>query len=50
MPTPKQSNKPSDNFRKAVRQILSVPRAELAKREAEYRNQQKAKKAKRETQ
>jgi hypothetical protein len=43
----KVSNKPSEKFRKAMRHILSVPKDELLKREAEYRNQ-RPKKAKRE--
>ena len=34
---------PSDNFRKAVRQILSVPKAELDRREDEYKAAQKEK-------
>lgn len=29
--------KPSDNFRKAMRQILSVPKAEIQRREGEYK-------------
>jgi hypothetical protein len=39
----KPSPKPSDKFRKAVQQILSVPKAELERREGEYRAARKAK-------
>jgi hypothetical protein len=31
------AEKPSEKFRKAMWQILSVPKAELRRREAEYR-------------
>ncbi len=33
----KPLRKPSETFRKAVRQILSVPKAEIVKREGEYK-------------
>lgn len=46
MPTPTQQvQRPSEKFRKAMRQILSVPKSELERREAEYK---KARKKKRE--
>ena len=35
--------KPSEIFLKAVRQILSVPKSELNRREAEYKEQRKIK-------
>jgi len=35
--------KPSDNFRKAVRQILAVPKAELERRERVYQATQNEK-------
>lgn len=38
-----ESQKPSEKFRKAMRQILSVPKSELERREAEYRNGRKLK-------
>lgn len=41
-----KSEKASERFRKAMRQILSVPKEELVKREAEYRAS-RAKKTKR---
>jgi|GEM_PF-2569696 len=37
------SDKPSEKFRKAMRQILSVPKVELEKREAAYRKERKNK-------
>jgi hypothetical protein len=40
------SDKPSDTFRKAVRQILSVPKKELEEREAKYQAARKLKSAK----
>jgi hypothetical protein len=36
----------SDKFRKAVQQILSVPKAELARREGEYQRTRKVKASK----
>lgn len=39
----KSKPKPSDKFRKAMRHILSVPKDELARREAEYKKQRKVK-------
>lgn len=39
--------KPSDKFRKAVKQILSVPKEELQRRETEYQEQRKLKKSER---
>lgn len=38
------SSKPSEKFRKAMRQILSVPKEELARREADYQKQRTLKK------
>jgi hypothetical protein len=38
-----QISKPSEKFRKAMRQILSVPKAELDRREGEYQSAQKEK-------
>ena len=38
--------KPSDKFRKAMKQILSVPKEELQRRETEYQKERKAKKTK----
>jgi hypothetical protein len=40
------SDKPSEKFRKAMRHILSVPKAELERREAEYQKERKAKSSK----
>ena len=37
----------ADKFRKAVKQILSVPKEELQRREAEYQEQRKLKKSER---
>lgn len=34
--------KPSERFKNAMRKILSVPKAELSRREAEYRRDRKA--------
>jgi hypothetical protein len=42
MPTTTEQN-PSDKFKKAMKQILSVPKSELARREAEYKAQRKIK-------
>jgi hypothetical protein len=39
---------PSDKFRKAMKQILSVPKEELQRRETEYQAQRKLKETKRE--
>ena len=39
--------KPSEKFRKAMKQILSVPKSELTRREAEYKEQRKIKSHKR---
>jgi hypothetical protein len=36
--------KPSDKFRKAMKQILSVPKEELQRRETEYQSERKRKK------
>jgi hypothetical protein len=47
VPKSKPIEKPSERFKDAMRHILSVPKSELLKREAEYRNQ-RSKKAKRE--
>lgn len=33
------SDKPSEKFRKVMRQILSVPKTELERRETEYKKQ-----------
>jgi hypothetical protein len=45
MPTTvRKIEKPSDKFRNAMRQILSVPKNELDRRQAEYKKQRKAKK------
>jgi predicted phosphoribosyltransferase len=33
---------PPEKFRKAMRQILSVPKAELERREVQYRKERKA--------
>jgi hypothetical protein len=41
MPTTEQ--KPSEKFRKAMKQILSVPKKELERRELEYKEQRKIK-------
>jgi hypothetical protein len=38
-----QIQKPSDKFRNAMKQILSVPKKELDRREAEYKQQRKIK-------
>jgi hypothetical protein len=35
--------KPSEKFKKAMKQILSVPKKELDRREAEYKEQRKIK-------
>jgi len=40
----KSDPKPSEKFRKAMKQILSVPKTELERREAEYQKQRKPKK------
>ena len=40
---------PSDKFRKAMKQILSVPKEELQRRETEYQARRKLKKSKAET-
>jgi hypothetical protein len=40
---PVESEKPSERFKNAMRQILSVPKTELARREAEYKKQRKIK-------
>jgi hypothetical protein len=37
--------KPTDKFRKAMKQILSVPKEELQRRETEYQQQRKLKKS-----
>ena len=42
MPTATEQ-KPSDKFRKAMKQILSVPKKELERRELEYKEQRKIK-------
>ncbi|HEV3393478.1 MAG TPA: hypothetical protein VG103_08230 [Chthoniobacterales bacterium] len=42
MPTATEQ-KPSDKFKKAMRQILSVPKKELDRRELEYKEQRKVK-------
>jgi hypothetical protein len=42
-----QVQKPSDKFRNAMRQILSVDKRELDRREAEYKEQRKIKSHKR---
>jgi len=44
-PKPIESEKPSQRFKKAMRQILSVPKAELDRREAEYKRERKARKS-----
>jgi hypothetical protein len=41
MPTVEQ--KPSEKFKKAMKQILSVPKKELDRRELEYKEQRKIK-------
>jgi hypothetical protein len=38
--------KPSEKFRKAMKQILSVPKEELQRRETEYQKGRTAKKSK----
>lgn len=43
---PTQQEKPSEKFRKAMRQILSVPKTELDRREAEYKKARKAERKK----
>jgi hypothetical protein len=35
------TTKPSDKFKKAMKQILSVPKKELERRELEYKNGRK---------
>lgn len=40
--------KPLEKFRKAMRQILSVPKAELLKREEDYQREKRSKDTKRE--
>jgi hypothetical protein len=42
-----RTDKPSAKFRKAMKQILSVPKCELERREAEYRAKRRLKSAKR---
>jgi len=42
MPTATEP-KPSEKFRKAMRQILSVPKKELERRELQYKEQRKIK-------
>jgi len=42
MPTATEQ-KPSEKFRKAMKQILSVPKRELDRRETEYKAQRKIK-------
>jgi hypothetical protein len=42
MPTATEQ-KPSEKFRKAMKQILSVPKKELDRRETEYKEQRKIK-------
>jgi len=42
MPTATEQ-KPSEKFRNAMKQILSVPKKELARRELEYKEQRKIK-------
>lgn len=46
MPTATEQ-KPSEKFRNAVKQILSVPKNELLRREVEYRNARKNRNRKR---
>lgn len=41
MMSAKPAEKPSEKFRKAMRQILAVPKAELQRRESEYKKQRK---------
>jgi len=43
VPTTATEPKPSEKFRKAMKQILSVPKKELDRRELEYRQQRKIK-------
>jgi hypothetical protein len=38
-----KEEKPSEKFRKAIKQILSVPKKELDRRELEYKEQRKIK-------
>jgi hypothetical protein len=38
---PATEQKPSEKFRKAMKQILSVPKKELERRELEYKQQRK---------
>ena len=45
METVKPNDKPSDKFRKAMRQILSVPKKELERRETEYKKERKEKRS-----
>jgi hypothetical protein len=42
MPTATEQ-KPSDKFKKAMKQILSVPKKELDRRELQYKEQRKIK-------
>jgi len=42
MPTATEQN-PSDKFKKAMKQILSVDKKELSRRELEYKEQRKIK-------
>jgi hypothetical protein len=49
MPTANhQIQKPSANFRNAMRQILSVDKRELSRRETEYKKQRKTEKEQKE--
>jgi hypothetical protein len=43
VPTTATEQKPSEKFRKAMKQILSVPKKELERRELEYKEQRKIK-------
>jgi len=43
VPPTKPVEKPSERFKSAMRQILSVPKNELIKREAEYKKSRRMK-------
>jgi hypothetical protein len=43
VPTTATDQKPSEKFRKAMKQILSVPKKELERRELQYKEQRKIK-------
>ena len=41
-PAPNEPTSEADRFRAAMKHILTVPKAEILRREAEYRKQRKA--------